>query len=66
MFVNGGEMVDSDGPVDSVGVTCLTTGGLQGLVVSLVVVGIVEPVGYGVEVAGHGDGIRLGSEHHLH
>ena len=66
MFVNCGEMVGSDGPVDSVGVTCLTAGGLQELVVSLVVVDVVESVGYGVGVAGHGDGNRLGSEHRLH
>ena len=50
-------MVGSDVPVDLLGATCLSADGLQGLVVILVVVDVVEPVGYGVGVAGHGDGI---------
>ena len=50
-FVDGGKMVGSDGPVDSVVATCLLAGGVQGLLVSLLVVGAGEPVGYGVEVA---------------
>ena len=57
MFVNGRVMVGSDVPVDLLGATCLSADGLQGLVVILVVVDVVEPVGYGVGVAGHGDGI---------
>ena len=59
-------MVGSDGPVDSVVDTCLSAGGVQGLVVSLLVVGAGEPVGYSVEVAGHGAGSQLGGGRHLH
>ena len=50
MFVNGAVMVGSDVPVDSLGATCLSADGLQGLVVILVVVDVVEPVGYGEEL----------------